>query len=148
MDKLSNETIDNLKYILSHKYHIYNAGREIDLPRWQLFKHDFSKLLPSEFFPYKHHFFSDTPPSPKDEKFQEASSKHKQRNPHHPEYWQTRGKQMPQSLRLEMVADWYASGKAQNSHRFQTFKSWFSKNKDRLNISDQTRKDIEERLKK
>lgn len=147
LEKLAvNETWENLKYILEHKYHIYTGGREIDLPRTQLLAHDISKLRPREFIPYKKFFYGRQTPEVK-KKFKEAVKKyHHAENPHHPEHWD-KGEDMPLKNKLEMVADWYSAGRTQGTHRFKSFKSWFYGNKDKLKIDEKLKKEIEDRLK-
>lgn len=147
LEKLSaNESWENLKYILKHKYHLYTGGREIALPRLQLLAHDLSKLRPREFIPYKRFFFGERTPEVK-RKFLEAVKKyHHAGNPHHPEYWGKDGS-MPLKNKLEMVADWYSAGRSQKTHRFKSFKTWFKKNRNKLKIDDALKREIDDRLK-
>ena len=138
----TNETWENLKYILKHKYHLYTGGREIDLPRLQLLAHDLSKFRPSEFIPYKHFFWGEqTPGVAKD--FKDAVRNHYSRNPHHKEYHS--GK-MPLKNQLEMIADWYSAGRTQGTHRFKSFRSWYKKNRDKLPIDESVKSEIDSRL--
>ncbi len=49
--------------------------------------------------------------------------------------------------KLEMVADWYSAGKTQGTHKSESFKSWFKRNRDKLKIDDALKKEIDDRLK-
>lgn len=147
LEKLSmNESWENLKYILRHKYHLYTGGREIDLPRIQLLTHDLSKFRPSEFVPYKRFFFGEKTPQTKKNFLEAVRKYHYKRNPHHPEHWD-KGEDMPLKNKLEMIADWYSAGKTQGTHKFKSFKSWFKKNRNSLEIDEALKKEIEDRLK-
>lgn len=138
----TNETWENLKYILEHKKHLYTGGREINLPILRLLSHDLSKLRPSEFLPYKRFFWGERTPEVTQD-FLQAVAQHKARNPHHPEY---HGGKAPSKDQLEMVADWYSAGRTQGTHRYKSFRSWFNGNKDKLPIDEELKRKIEERL--
>jgi hypothetical protein len=142
MKLATNETWENLKYILGHKKHLYTGGREIDLPRLQLLAHDISKLLPSEFIPYKRFFWGERTPEVT-KAFKAAVRKHYARSPHHKEHHT--GK-MPLKDQLEMVVDWYSAGRTQRTHRFKSFRSWYKKNRSQLPISNELRTAIDSRL--
>jgi len=120
------EDYENLKYLVKHKYHVYKAGRALGLPRGQLLKHDLSKLSPSEWTPYKTFFFNKKH-TPRDyDKFRQAvTSHHYPNNPHHGQYWKSRGQNMPRKFKLEQLADWYGAGKAQGRiSKNQNFIDW------------------------
>lgn len=46
-----------LKYVAKHKKYVYEEGRKLGVGRWQLLKHDLSKLSPSEWSPYVRKFY-------------------------------------------------------------------------------------------
>jgi hypothetical protein len=46
-----------LKYLLRHKYFVYLAGRVLGVSLWRLLIHDWTKLLPCEWFPYMNTFY-------------------------------------------------------------------------------------------
>jgi hypothetical protein len=50
-----------LKYIVRHKAFVLVAGIKLRVPIVQLITHDWSKFLPSEWFPYVAHFYGDYP---------------------------------------------------------------------------------------
>ena len=145
LEKLAGDDFDNLKYILKHKYHIYKGGREIDVPRMQLLKHDLSKLSPSEWGPYKRYWFGEKTPETKKEFRHAVESSHYKKNPHHPAHW--KGKPMPMDYKLEMMADWYSAGRSQGTHRFKSFKSWWKGNRSSLDIDQATKAEVDKRLK-
>lgn len=111
-------------------------------------KHDESKYLPSEFIAYRDYFYGD--PEDKDEdKFGVAWLHHQHRNPHHWQYWILRkddgtfvAHDMDLIYIIEMIADWSSfqySGKGNANE-------WYEKNKDKMFLSDYTRKAIEDIL--
>lgn len=143
--KMAGENWDNLKYVSKHKYHVYKGGREIDLPRMQLIKHDMSKLSPAEWGPYKRFLFGEKTDESKKEFMGAVRSSHYKKNPHHREHWGDKG--MPESYQMELAADWYSAGRTQGAHRFKTFRSWWKSNKDKVPIDAKTKSDIDARLK-
>src|ERR1041384_1906335 len=46
------------QYILRHKWFVFLAGLKTGAPIWLLIIHDWSKFLPSEFFPYTDYFYN------------------------------------------------------------------------------------------
>lgn len=83
----------NLKYLIYHKWQVFRVGLFFGVPIHQLIIHDWSKFLPSEWFPYANHFFATTNrvrsyvPKDDDEAFNKAWLLHQRRNPHHWQYW-------------------------------------------------------------
>lgn len=119
------EDIEQLKYLLTHKYRIYKAGRQLGVPRLQLLKHDITKFLPREWVPYREHFFDD--PNVEDiRRFREAVILHK-RTPHH-----------QGTAPLEAVADWYAAGKKKQI----PFKQWVKENMKTFPLTEETKEVI------
>lgn len=78
-----------LKYVLRHKWFVLQAGRVIGVPLWQLLIHDWSKFLPSEWFPYARTFYKPDGTKQYDNStaFAHAWMLHQHRNPHHWQYW-------------------------------------------------------------
>jgi hypothetical protein len=74
-----------LSYVLRHKWFVLRAGLELGVPLWQLLVHDWSKFLPSEWFPYVDYFYGERPRST--DRFNQAWLSHQRRNPHHWQYW-------------------------------------------------------------
>jgi hypothetical protein len=142
-------------YLFRHKLYVLIASRGLRVSLWRAIWHDWTKYLPSEWFPYVHYFFrkdgtranpSELTPEVKD-RFQEAWRKHYQRNPHHWDGWQMEcidGEhplEMPEKYYREMVCDWIAAGWAINGMRDPT--PWYEMNRYRINISPVTRKRVE-----
>ncbi len=46
-----------LRYVLRHKYHVAHGGFIFKVSLWRILKHDWSKFLPIEWFPYVDHFY-------------------------------------------------------------------------------------------
>jgi hypothetical protein len=44
-------------YLLRHKWYVFLACRRLGVPLWQALVHDWTKLLPSEWFPYVRFFY-------------------------------------------------------------------------------------------
>lgn len=104
-----------LKYVLKHKLYVYRAGREIGVPIWRLLKHDWSKFLLCEWFPYARYFYA----GGCGEAFLLAWLHHQKVNDHHWQYWCCISDTgivnpipMPRVAVLEMVADWIGANKA------------------------------------
>lgn len=97
-----------LKYVLRHKWFVFQAGCMIDASLWRLIIHDWSKFLPSEWFGYVDYFYGPKEPphlegqvgirpnrdanivdyrEKKKVKFDLAWRKHQVRNKHHWQYW-------------------------------------------------------------
>lgn len=128
--------ISYLKYVLRHKYYVYLAGRQLDVPFWILIFHDWDKFLPSEWFPYARTFYNedgtdkDYEESPE---FREAWRKHQKRNKHHWQYWlltwdrgETQALPMSDLWVKEMITDWVGAGLANG---YNDPNAWYQKNK-------------------
>lgn len=113
-----------LRYVLRHKYHVYQQGRKLGVGRWQLFVHDLSKFSRAEFWPYVAYFNLkgtwEHDPNMKREvkdRFDRAWLHHIHKNPHHWQYWVLRTDsegvkvlEMPDKFVREMCADWEGVG--------------------------------------
>lgn len=75
-----------LRYVVRHKWFVFLEGRKLGLGSGQLIKHDWSKFLPSEWFPYVH-FFYGKPGDSVTSAFDFAWLLHQKRNPHHWQWW-------------------------------------------------------------
>ena len=123
-----------LKYVIRHKRFVYQEGRKLGLGRWQLIKHDWSKFLPSEWFPYARFFYGGARTALAMWEFKAAWLKHQHRNPHHWQHWVLREDSgevkvldMPDKYRREMLADWRGAGRA--IHGKDETASWYEKTK-------------------
>jgi len=115
---------------------------------WQGLIHDWSKFLPSEFFPYANHFYGDIsrgrdktgyykPTNTGDKNFDFAWLLHQKRNMHHWQWWvlpKNGGKSialnMPLRYRKEMLCDWRGASRAQSQSSNVYF--WYGKNRHRM----------------
>lgn len=146
-----------LKYVLRHKWFVMFECFRVGL-YWRGLKHDWSKFLPSEWFPYANHFSKGIqagrdktgyykPTDTGDVAFDHAWFLHQKRNDHH---WQwhclpqdTEGikvLEMSEESMLEMICDWRGAGKAQGTPSILV---WYKTNRNKLQIHPTTRLKIE-----
>lgn len=145
------------RYVFWHKWYVGKACWKRGLI-CQGIVHDWSKLTPSEWFPYVNRFYLSDYNHQKEGYFHEPNGcafdyawlYHQRRNPHHWQYWvlvqdeePTIVLDMPYKYLLEMVCDWYGAGMAQGK---PDIKAWYLKNKDRIKLSDKTRFLVEREL--
>lgn len=157
------------QYVLRHKWHVMIACFRRGLI-WRGLTHDFSKLRPSEWFPYAASFYGPQYPSVKDfhgdrrndvlssglykervrGRFDEAWLLHQKRNDHHWQYWLLVNDQsgprplpMPHKARVEMLCDWIGAGLAQGK---PDTRAWYLKNREKMILHPGTREWIENEL--
>ena len=120
-----------LHYVLKHKYYVFIECCKLGIPLLGII-HDWSKLRPSEFFPYANHFFGPgsngmqtgrdksgcyDPWNLEDIKFKFALFLHLKRNKHHWQWWilsstnEEKLMEMPDKYFKEMLADWKAAAR-------------------------------------
>lgn len=151
-----------LKYVLKHKWYVFKAS-----PGFCALIHDFSKFLPSEWFPYVNFFYGDYPSIQEvlgdaknhvkrfkedvKEEFDYAWLHHQKRNKHHWQYWVLlldAGKiqvlKMPEKYVHEMIADWRGAGKAITGE--DNILTWYHGNRDKMILHPETRLLVEELL--
>jgi len=153
-----------LKYVLRHKWFVFVECCKIGYPFLGII-HDWSKLLPSEFFPYAEHFYGRTskgiktgrdetgyykPTDTGDKAFDFAWLLHQKRNKHHWQWWilpEDEGgiivMEMFVRYRLEMLCDWFGAGRAQGT---PDVNAWYQKNKDKMRLHPTTRGSVEWQL--
>lgn len=134
-----------LSYVLRHKWFVLLAGRKLGVPLIQLLLHDWSKFLPSEWFPYARYFYASGTKAP----FDVAWNHHQKRNPHHWQYWVLKPDQghayslkMPERYAREMVADWVGAGRAITGKI--DVAAWYGKNRSIIDLHPETRELVEE----
>ena len=162
-----------LKYIARHKWFVFVAGLRTGAPIWNLLIHDWTKFLPSEWFPYVRQFYGG-PHKPHAEKsncektyhgdyawktseegvqlaFDIAWLHHQNRNKHHWQYWvltrdtgETVALIRPIRFVREMVADWAGAGRAITGK--WDVCGWYAKNKSRMILHSDTRLHVEQLL--
>jgi len=156
-----------IKYVVCHKWFVFIGCLRLGWGNsffWPLFYrgiiHDWSKFLPSEFFPYAEFFYGlngeENSESAKDRyilerrnyRFNLAWLLHQKRNRHHWQFWilqnDTDGLEvldMPDTYLLEMVADWYGAGRAINGREIVS--PWYEANREKIILSERSRKTLE-----
>ena len=150
-----------LVYVLRHKCYVFWECRKRGIV-WLGITHDWSKFLPSEWFPYANFFYGESKKEIRDEtgyykpyntgndNFDFAWLLHQKRNKHHWQYWilplDDGGAQvfnMPIRYKKEMLADWIGAGKA---HRTLSASFWYKQNKHKMILHSETRLWIEKEL--
>ena len=154
-----------LKYLFLHKWYVMLECWKRRL-FWRGIIHDWSKFLPSEWFPYTRSFYGDYPKASEIYKqlpsytgltkekvrsdFDYAWCHHQHWNKHHWQYWilvQDEDKKkvlpIPKKYLIEMVCDWIGAGKAQGK---PDIIAWYEENKNKMVLEDNTRKEIEQVL--
>ena len=144
-----------ISYVIRHKWFVFIECCKRGV-FWQGIFHDFSKFLPSEFFPYMQFFFggvkSNVRPSWEIQMaFKMAWLHHKHLNPHHWQYWIDEGDdgkktiyEMPLKYRKEMVSDWVGAGKARG--KGNDVKNFWNVNKEKITLGEATRDWVEKEI--
>lgn len=124
-----------LTYVLRHKWFVFVAGLKRGVPIGQLIVHDWSKFLPSEWWPYADYFYghdggswapvlamakaaTGTKVEPERralyeeayrrfDAFMLAFVKHLHRNPHHWEHWVLSGKDASRPPKVFQISERY-----------------------------------------
>lgn len=141
-----------LSYVCRHKWFVLQAGLRTGAPVWRLIIHDWSKFLPSEWFPYVRYFYGATGDCWRtEEAFGRAWLHHQHANPHHWQHWVLREDsgavkliEMPTPLVREMVADWMGAGRAITGE-WETG-DWYRRNYDLIQLAPITRALVNECL--
>lgn len=149
------------KYLARHKWFVFVEMCKIGRPFAGLM-HDMSKLRPSEFIPYMHHFGGGIqagrnqsgyykPEDTGDKNFDRAWFFHQKRNDHHWQYWTlpkddgtVKVLEMPLKARQEMMCDWQGASKAQKTTG--TVRGWYTTNNCKMLFGPETKQWIEEHL--
>jgi hypothetical protein len=155
-----------LSYVIRHKFFVLIAGLKTGAPLWRLLIHDWSKLLPSEWFPYAEKFYGVWAGTKVREDhntiscficrsiarveyaFDRAWLHHQRRNKHHWQYWvlrnddgTTRALQMPEKYAREMVADWMGAGRAITGKWGAS--QWYFDNRSKMTLHSKTEQFVE-----
>lgn len=150
-----------LSYMARHKWHVMRECFKNGL-YWRGLKHDWSKFLPSEWFPYVRHFYGPEDrakrirrdktgyykPTGVSEQFDRAWLHHIHHNNHHWQYWllvqdedEDKTLEMPVAAVTEMVCDWRGAGRAQGHG--DDLIPWYNKNKGKMQLHPRTRSSVE-----
>ena len=131
------------------------AGINEDLG-WQInFAHDLSKDTPDEYKAYDDYFYGKNKSYAVVQAFNYAWLKHIHRNPHHWQHWilinddpgeGTVIMDMPDNYIVEMICDWWAF--SWTAGDLTTMFKWYDEHKEYMQISDKTRKKVENILDK
>jgi len=102
--------------------YVYKGGKELGADTMPLLKHDWSKLKPSIWVPYREFFHGGHGRDPKVyADFREAVKKHVEAESHHDYKYKKRGKP-----NLENYADWWGVAKARHPET-SDIKTWLRK---------------------
>lgn len=154
--------IKYISYLIRHKVYVLIECFKVGL-YWEGIWHDWSKFLPSEWFPYANYFYKrpkiDTargyykPTDTGDDAFDFAWMLHQKRNNHHWQWWilgEDEGglKVLPMSekARLEMVCDWIGASRAQGRGGFEAVRGWYVEHKHKMQFHKETREWVEKYL--
>ena len=141
-----------LKYVLRHKWFVFQHCRVLGVPLWRAIVHDWSKFTPAEWGPYVRSFYN--PDGSKrnkrddsgeiDPAFDRAWLHHLHNNPHHWQHWilvndedGTVVLEMPESYVYEMAADWAGAGQAITGKADPI--SWYEKNAKNMILNPKSR---------
>lgn len=108
-------------------------------------KHDASKYSHDEFFAYKQYFYPSEGDTPDKDEMNRGWLFHIHNNPHHWNYWVVVDESgitpidMPNLYIAEMLLDWIAM----SMHFKSDTKDFWEKHKDKMILTDTTRKNIE-----
>lgn len=119
------EDWESLKYLAKHKYYVLEGGLELGAPVWPLVKHDWTKLKPSLWVPYREFFHGEHGNDPEAyEKFRNAVAMHAKLEKHHDyKYNNPAGTIRPNK---ENLADWWSVAKSHNPNT-PDIKTWIRK---------------------
>lgn len=141
------------KYVFRHKWYVFVECCKLGIPLRGVL-HDLSKFRPDEWCPYVEWFYGtrgDDMPIKRDA-FSVAWLKHIHRNKHHWQWWvllEDSGSKvmmdMDDTSRKEMIADWRGAGKAITGK--DNTSAWYEANKERMSMTESTRRWVEEQIK-
>jgi hypothetical protein len=142
-----------IKYVVRHRWFVMLECFKYKL-YWRGLVHDISKFTPIEFFPYARYFFGPSPrgqQTPEEiEDFNYATQIHRNRNPHHWQYWiqydsaeKIRVLPMPERYLKEMVADWRGVAKALGTAGAV---AWYKQNGPNIVLHPDTRRLLHQEL--
>lgn len=124
-------------YVIRHKWIILKTAPRYGVPLLTALIHDWTRFLPSEFFPSANYFFGayqrgvvwrrGESPS-----YDAARDLHEERNKHHAKHWH--GQPMDDPAIREMLCDWDAAGQTKGN----PIGSWYAKNRDTLGLHPAT----------
>ena len=155
------EYLHYFAYVVKHKWYVFLACARNGI--WvRGILHDWSKFMPTEFFPYAKMFYGRIKPirdktgyydpySSNNKVFTNSWINHLHRNKHH---WQhfalvdesvsIKLMEMPEKYILEMLSDWMGAGKAQKSTLNAI--QWYRIHRNNIALHSNSRKFLENKL--
>lgn len=142
----------NFLKVLQHKWFVIVAGVRVGgIPLWRLLIHDMSKFSRAEFGPYARKFLIEESTPEIEMAFAQAWLHHENKNPHHWGYWIARSGKftgqalpMPRAYAREMVADWWAAGRAYS--KSWDMHNWLVKSVPGFNLHPETLRSVYQAL--
>lgn len=147
-----NKHLKYLSYVIRHKWFVFQQGRHLGVPLWQLITHDWQKFTPEEWTPYVLSFYGAWKYKERPEwlvaAFNSAWLHHQHYGPHHWQHWVLRedsgntiALEMPEKFVREMVADWAGAGRAITGKI--EIGTWYSNNREKMVLHPNTRQLVE-----
>ena len=116
------EDLEQIKYLAKHKYYVYKGGMDLGAPSLDLIKHDWSKLKPSIWVPYREQMYGGHGRDPQIyANFRKAVMEHAALEEHHDYKYKNVG-----TPNLENYADWWSVSKSRDSQT-PDIKAWLGK---------------------
>jgi Family of unknown function (DUF5662) len=145
------KNVDYGSYLVPHKYYVFRGMRDMHLPLSQALAHDNSKFRPDEWVPYSNWFNGPSGLTGTKDRdtflvWRDAVNKHYTRNDHHWRANHLDPDQVPTTIKLESIADWYGVQRAKGITN-KSFKDWFEEKKNTFPIDKPTVEEGEARLK-
>ena len=141
-----NKHLKYASYVLRHKWYVLQECYRCGI-LWRGIKHDWHKMLPSEWVSYVEHFYGDGGD------LNPAWLRHQKRSDHHWQWWvltldtgEIVVLPMSQDATIEMVCDWVGASKACGRSGVPATREWYKKNKDGMRLHPVTRHFIEKVL--
>jgi hypothetical protein len=144
--------LNNLRYLMRHKYYVLIECLKLGVPLWIAIWHDWDKFLPDVWFPYTRiHAPADEAERPqRAAAFTQARMIHQHRNKHHWQFWVFIGDcgeieclPIPDVYRREMLADWRGAARSMDK---PDLLGWYSGCRDTMRFHPDTRVWIEAQL--
>lgn len=153
--------IEYFKYVCRHKWFVFLACIEWQVPLWRAIVHDWTKFTPGEWLPYARSFYNPDG-SRRDTKtdsgtidmsktafdFAVAWNSHQKSNKHHWQYWVLINDEdgispleIPETYVREMLADWEGAGLAITGKA--DAQGWYIRQQKKFIFHPDTRKLIE-----
>jgi hypothetical protein len=151
-------------YVARHKWYVFLACAERGL-WWRGIKHDWHKMLPSEWLPYTNYFYGTPgesvvtkrdetgyykPTDTGDKAFDFAWLLHQKRGDHHWQWWilpeddgGTKILPMSPPARMEMICDWVGASMAQGHGGIEGVRVWYAANHGKMQLHSETREWVE-----